>query len=571
MFYFPLEPALRRRVKSLIDAGLERMGDGLAGAVILVLGMMMGASLEVVAVVILALIVVWITAWLGIRRRYVTELGRNLRRMNLAPHEVTMSLREASVLNEMDRLLDSEYERVVLHAMELMSDTAPRRLAERLPGLLDHGSPGVRARALAMGLAMDLPGLRERANAMLEDPVAEVRVAALRAHAALDCEDPTGVLHQFLDSDDSRLRMTALQCVVEFVPARDEARVLARVEPMLQSGTVEERTAIAEALGRRPAPSILHDLLSRLLRDPDVRVRRAAMRSAGRLQQRVHIQLLIEAMGDRQTQHAARDGLAGYGDLVVGTLADWLIDPSIPLPIRREIPRVLSAIGTQDALTALFRYRARDDVRLAYRILKAEHHVRLKNEAVRIPRQLVTDDLEHDARSWMFAFVHYRGCPIGTNRSAERLLCIALNERMEQALDRMFRRLALLYPPRDIDAAYRGLLSSDRRQRGNALEYLDNALSADHRMVLAPFIEELDDERMLDYARRRHGFRFVSYHDSLAAILNGDDPWLRTCALFVVGARRDGSFAEDVAQHLADRHPQVRETALWAQAALGSA
>jgi len=255
----------------------------------------------------------------------------------------------------------------------------------------------------------------------------------------------------------------------------------------------------------------------------------------------------------------------------VGTLADWLIDPSIPLPIRREIPRVLSAIGTQDALTALFRYRARDDVRLAYRILKAEHHVRLKNEAVRIPRQLVTDDLEHDARSWMFAFVHYRGCPIGTNRSAERLLCIALNERMEQALDRMFRRLALLYPPRDIDAAYRGLLSSDRRQRGNALEYLDNALSADHRMVLAPFIEELDDERMLDYARRRHGFRFVSYHDSLAAILNGDDPWLRTCALFVVGARRDGSFAEDVAQHLADRHPQVRETALWAQAALGSA
>lgn len=570
MFYFPLEPALRRRVKSMIDAGLERMGDGLAGAVILLLGATMSASRQVVALVIVGLIVVWLAAWIGLRRRYVSELGRNLRRMNLAPHEMTMSLREASVLSEMDRLLDSRYERVVLHAMELMQEIAPQRLVSHLPALLDHGAAGVRARALSIGLSMDLPGLRERADAMLEDPVAEVRVAALRAHAALDCDDPTGVLHQFLDSDDPKLRLTALQCVVEFSPTREDARVLARVEPIVANGTAEQRVAIADALGRRPAPSVLHDLLGRLLRDHDVRVRRAAMRSAGRLQQRVHIQLMIEALGERPTQHAAREGLAGYGDLVVGTLADWLIDPSIPLTIRREIPRVLDDIGTQEALTALFRYRMRDDVRLSYRILKAMHHIRLKNDGVRMPRSLVTGDLAFDARSWMFAFVHYRTCPIGTTRSAERLLCIALNERMEQAFARMFRRLALLYPPRDIDAAYRGLMSNDRRQRGNALEYLDNALSTDHRQALAPFIEEFDDERMLAYAQRQHGFRFVSYHESLLAILRGEDPWLRTCALYVVGMRREKSFAEDVAQHLADRHPQVRETALWAQAALSA-
>jgi HEAT repeat protein len=378
------------------------------------------------------------------------------------------------------------------------------------------------------------------------------------------------VLHQFLDSEDTLLRHTALQCVIEFSPAREEARVLARVEPLARGGSADERRAIAEGLGRRPAPSLLHHLLGPLLRDADLGVRRAAMRSAGQLQQRVHIQALIEALGDRGTQQAARAGLAGYGDLVTGTLADWLIDPSIPLAIRREIPRVLADIGSQDALSALFRHRMHDDVRLSYRVLKATHHVRIHNESARMPRRLITEDLEHDARSYMFAFVHYRGCPIGLNRSAERLLCIALNERMEQALDRMFRRLALMYPPRDIDAAYRGLLSDDRRKRGNALEYLDNALSADHRLIMAPFIEELGDEGILDYARRRHGFRFVGYHESLIEILRGDDPWLRACALFVVGARREQAFAEDVARNLVDRHPQVRETAIWAQAALAA-
>jgi AAA family ATP:ADP antiporter len=570
MFYFPLEPALRRRVKSMIDAGLERVGDGLAGAVILLLGVTLGAGVKTVAAVVLALIVVWVLAWAAIRRRYVLELGHNLRRMNLAPDQMTYSLREAGVLSEVDRLLESRYERVVIHAIDLMQEASPARLAEKVPELLQHPSAGVRTRALEIGLAIEVPGLRERANEMLKDPAAEVRVAALRAHAALDCDDPTGVLHQFLDSDDAQLRLTALQCVIEFAPASEEGRVYARVEPLLRNGDISERLAVAEGLGHRPGPSSLHELLTPLLRDPAIQVRRAALRSAGRTQHRMHIQTLIEALGDRATQKAARTGLAMFGDRVVGTMADWLIDPTIPVLIRREIPRVLGDVGSQEALNALFRYRAHDDVRLAYRALKAAQNIRQHNASARVPRRLVTEDLEHDARSYLFAFVHYRACPIGGTRSAERLLCIALNERMEQALDRMFRRLALLYPPRDIYAAYRGLMSDDRRQRGNAIEYLDNALSADHRLILAAFVEDVGDEGMLQYAQRQHGYRFVSYHDSLDAILRGDDSWLRACALFVVGARRDSTLSEGVVQNLADRNPQVRETALWAQAALAA-
>jgi len=570
MFYFPLEPALRRRAKSLIDAGLERIGDGLAGAVILFLSMTAGAGVRTIAAVVLALVVAWGMAWIAIRKRYVLELGRNLRRMNLAPHEVMQSLREASVLSEIRDLFGSPYQRVVLHAMELMQEVAPAELRERLPELLRHEAPAVRARALTAGRELELPGLREIADCMLADPASEVRVAALRAHVALGTTDPTAVLEKFMHSEDPQLRLTALQCVVEYAPASEEGRLYGEVETLVREGGADERLAIAEALGRRPGPSSLHDFVRPLLSDPDLRVRRAAMISAGHVRRRIHIQTLIEALGDRPTQKAARMGLAAFGDRVVGTLSDWLVDTSVPLPIRREMPRVLSDIGSQEALDALFRYRQREDVRLSYRVLKGMNHIRVRSESVRMPRKSITEDLEHDGRSHLFAFVHYRACPIGGRRSAERLLCIALNERMDQALDRMFRRLALMYAPREIYAAYRGILSEDRRQRGNALEYLDNALAADHRQILAPFVDELGQDEMLALAERRYGMRFENYQTTLAEILAGDDPWLRTCALYVVGSRKERSLTGGVEQNLNASHPQVRETARWARAALAA-
>lgn len=570
MFYFPLEPAVRRRAKNMIDAGLERMGDGLAGVVILLLGVTVGAGLVSISLMILALVAVWIVAWLAVRRLYVSELGRNLRRMNLAAQDVTMPLREASVLNEVNRLLDSGYERIVLHAMELMQEVAPKKLIERLPELLDHTSAAVRARAIELSMKYGVPGLEEKAQAMIEDRAPEVRIAALRARASVDMGGSFDLVESYLDAPDPQLRLTALQCVIEYAPPQFEARVHARIEQMARAGDAATRRAIAEGLGHRAGPSAIHDLLPPLLKDPDVDVRRAALVSAGRLGQRRHTQTLIEALGDRTVHVAARRGLAEYGDRVTGTLADWLIDPTVNLTIRREIPRVLSAIGTQEAMTALFRYREREDVRLSYRVLKAAHQIRIRSDGVRVPRRLVEEDLEHDARSYLFAFVHYRACPIGEPRSAERLLCLALNERMEQALDRMFRRLALLYPPRDIYAAYRGILSENRRQRGNAIEYLDNALTAEHRQIMAPFVEDLGEHALLDHAGRVHGFRFGGYHETLEAILQGDDAWLRACALYVVGARLEHSLSNAVEENLSARNPQIRETARWAHAALAA-
>jgi ATP:ADP antiporter, AAA family len=511
-----------------------------------------------------------VVAWLGLRRGYVRELGRNLRRMNLDPHSLPMSLRESRLLGEVRAMLKSPYERVVLHGIEVLEDAAPEAIQRHVETLLEHPSVAVRLRGLRL-LRTPIPeGARTRLDALLHDREAKIRVAALRARCLLDGRPTLDAIAPYLECSDLALRRSALACLIEAATADEEPQVRALIERRLREADEDERATIAEALGLRAGESTLHDFIAELVEDPSPLVRNAALVAAGRAGRRTLVPKLIELLQDRLARSAARQGLAAFGDRVVGTLGDYLADGSVPLAIRRELPRVLRDIGTPEAARALLRCRDRSDVRLAYRVLKALNRIRVLDPRFEFPRDQVGEDLEHDVRSWMFAFVHYRSCPIGGLRTAERLLCIALNERMDQALNRVFRRLGLLYRPDEVHAAYRGVLSADPRTRGSALEYLETALEPEHAALLLPLVDDSGDEKRLELAASRFGYRFVSGKASLAALIEGEDAWLRTCALFAAGSQREHELLPQVERHVEDREPFVRETALWARLALAA-
>ncbi|HET7225014.1 MAG TPA: Npt1/Npt2 family nucleotide transporter, partial [Candidatus Eisenbacteria bacterium] len=211
LFYFPLEPGLRRRAKAMIDAGLERIGDALSGVLILVLGVTIGAGTWSVALVVTALVIIWLAAWFRIRRGYVDELGRNLRRMNLDPAAEPLPLREAAVRGATTRLLASPWERVVLHGMEVLADADLRALRQQLPRLLSHPSPEVRARALALAAAHWPERAEAHLAAQLADPDPRVRLAALAVRAELDPSIGLEAFAPYLDAPDPRVRAEALR------------------------------------------------------------------------------------------------------------------------------------------------------------------------------------------------------------------------------------------------------------------------------------------------------------------------------------------------------------------------
>jgi ATP:ADP antiporter, AAA family len=571
LFYFPLAPAMRRHAKAVIEAGLERLGDACAAVLILAVAMTVGANTWTVALIVAVVVAVWLLAWLQLRHGYTRELGRNLQRLHVDLESSTIPLREAGLLKEMVRLLRNPYERVVLTAIAMLEENAPRLLQARLPELLEHPASRVRARALALIVVRQTEEVRGHVRRLLNDPDPAVRLEALRAHSALGGGGTqASALDEFLDSEDPDLRITALQCLVQYAPEPDLPSVRERLAARLASGNATARAEVAEALGHRDPPNPLADMLEPLLADEDLEVRRAALCSAGRAQRREYVPILIQALAELSTEKAAREGLTAWGERVIGTLGDHLIDPAVPIEVRRQIPRVLGDIPSPDSVTALFRCRRPKDVVLAYRILKAANHIRNADPRISFPTTLVAEDLDHDVRAHLNVLVTQRDCPVGDPRSPERFLSVVLDERREQALNRIFRRLALIYPAKQIYAAYRGLLADDTKLRSNALEYLDNVLSLEHRDLVLPLVDDAREDERLQMAENKYGLRYAGYQEMLRALIAGDDAWLRTCALYVVGARRQQALRDQVAAWLDDKDPRVRETAGWAHAALAA-
>jgi hypothetical protein len=62
----------------------------------------------------------------------------------------------------------------------------------------------------------------------------------------------------------------------------------------------------------------------------------------------------------------------------------------------------------------------------------------------------------------------------------------------------------------------------------------------------------------------------MSAHESLALLIDSDDLFLRTCALYVVGIRRQRSLLSRVETNLESADARVRETAAWARLILAA-
>jgi AAA family ATP:ADP antiporter len=578
LLFFPLQPGIKRRAKAVIEAGIERVGDALAGLLILAAGLLLDVTSSTLAALVLILGAVWLVACARLRTGYVRQLGRNLGRLMLQPEREPVSLRELSILKETVRVLDSPYERVVLQAIDLLEQNAARLLDPRIPSLLAHASPRVRARALEYAASSASLADRHHIAELVNDPDPMVRLMAMRIRCASGGDRPLVVLGEYLVSDNHQLRAAAIACLVESIRDDELPRIRALIEQQLSQGNREDRTAIAAALGARTAATELDQLLAPLLNDEEIKVRCAALRAVGAAGLLEHAPVLIRALAAPDTETAARAGLIALGDRVIETLSDSLVDEQVPIEARRAIPRVLGDLPTARVVEALFRVRGRDDVMLSYRILKATNRLRLANERLVFPADLVEQDLDYDVREFLLSELHADG---QANRAdserqtdkgdqAEQFLALVLRERTAQAFNRVFRRLALLYAPRPMFSAYLATLSDNPRVRANAFEYIERTLSPGLRALVLPLLPGARRTERVELAHNRYGLGQMTSQESLVALVESDDLWLRSCALYVVGVRRQRDLLPQVEGNLASADTRVSQTAAWAKLALAA-
>ena len=544
LLYLPVAPEVKSQVKSFIDMFIWRLADGLAGLVLLGFATGWKFSVSRISLVTFVFLFTWIAIAAWVRREYLNVLRRAIERRALDPERTAAATLDSTTTEILALALNRGDEQQMLYGLSLFELSREPAWHPRLRHLLGHESPAVRQRVLRLLTESGDRGIVPRVQAMVRDESPEVRTEALHYLVAHTGCDPISLLTTGADFPDWSLQGSVVAYLSRMGRPENLAVTQLLVRSMLSRSDTDAARSRAEAarvLGQVPPPSGLHAELIPLLRDRDPLVAEQALLSAGRTRGRELLTLVVSRLGEPRLAAAARAALAQYGDRAIGTLQDHLNDEQVPLPIRKQIPHALAQTATPEAAAVLARSLIQSDPGLRYDILKALNKLRRRDPALVAASPELENVLQAEIigyyRSFQIlaAFDPHAGAASG-GHPAEPLLTRALRERMDHEFERIFRLLALFYPPRDIYNAYVGLTSGRRHLRANALEVLEHLLQPEMYRRLAYVLDnDIGLGQKLEFARQLCRIPEGSGSQAVRTLIHSGDRWLAACAVYTVG------------------------------------
>jgi hypothetical protein len=216
---------------------------------------------------------------------------------------------------------------------------------------------------------------------------------------------------------------------------------------------------------------------------------------AGELVPHVIPLLAVDALAD-----FALFALRKVAEEQVGQMADALLNPNQPLPLRRRLARVFSVCVSQRAADALL--AALDDERfdVRFQVARSLSAIVARNPGLRIPpariSQVVLNEVAVGQPVW-------EGRRLLDGFVSASPLDEFVRDRAGQSLAHVFTLLSLVYPREPLQIAFRSLHSEDPYLRGTALEYLEGILPAEVREPLWPFLVRSRSARGTDHQQAR--------------------------------------------------------------------
>ncbi len=560
LLYVPVPAADRTRAKAFIDGILKPAAIGLSGIVLIGLSRYLG--IQDMSWFVLAALVAWTLLVFRCKREYVRTLLTTLRRRRLDFASATLQITDDATIEALAKSLDAPNDAQVLHALELLHhvEKQSKTIKDRVVQLASSPSLQVRLAALRF---LGQHGSFEDAEiiaAHLQDEAEEVRAHAILAMASLGRDHAVRTLQGSLKDPAPRVRAAAVAGLIKYGGLDGILRSAEELKAMLTHESPRVRESAAWVLGEIEVKNFYQPVLE-LLQDKDARVRTAAIAAAGRMKSPELIPALVYALEGARTADAAVTALVAYGEGIAPLLSKVLNNEHESLSVRRQIPKILGALGSPEVLPLLLEYLDAPDLKLRHQIIKATArlHDALPGAVVDEARvtRVVEDELRRVYRLAMLA------ADLQFDES-DVLLKDALSTRRTQALNRIFRLLGLRYPYKTLEMVYLTLISRDitPQARANAVEVLDNILEGAPKRDLLPLVEG-NAQQQLQVAREEFGLQPGTRNDALIALLDSGDEWLSVVALERLGRDKAVAHYDRIHVLLASPAPIIRETAAW--------
>jgi AAA family ATP:ADP antiporter len=355
------------------------------------------------------------------------------------------------------------------------------------------------------------------------------------------------------------------------IEALRDKRELAR--GVLTPAWIATAAADADPERRRMAASAMAvrceatDELPRLLEDSDRRVVAAACRAAGQVGSRASLDQIVRKLDDPVLRSVVIESLTAYGARICGALGDCLADEALPMGVRRQIPRVLKAIRDQRSVDVLLKALSRPELSIRAAVLRALSHLRETVPRLDYGETFVTEQILHEARHYfelysaLEPFRHHKSTPTATG-----LLTRALEERLQQTIERLFHLLGLRYPPEDMHAAYLAVRQRRKEQFLAALDFLDTVLERPLKRVLLPLLD--GSEGLAERGRDLFGVEIQDAESAVRDLIRSTDPWLAACAMSAAAEQKFYRLGPDIAAAEECAGSEVQQVARSARVAL---
>lgn len=291
---------------------------------------------------------------------------------------------------------------------------------------------------------------------------------------------------------DEVVDATTRHTLAELTAASERELLAARIRQMKQQRSAGDAPPLAEhgdAAGITPDPAgvPLAAAVTALTSGDERAIRRCL---TGSFMDTRLAPCLLPLLGHDALASDVRMELRWMVPRLIGTLADALLDPDLPLVARQRIPSVLEVTHNPRAVEALMSGLDDDEFNVRYSSARALARMRARDADIDIDGArvfaVIERELAVDERAWLARELDYE---VELRGDAGDLADVD-NPRMNISMEHVFTLLGLVLDRQALRLALRAVASDDRTLRGTALEYLENVLPDELRRDLWPLLGE---------------------------------------------------------------------------------
>jgi len=466
LLYIPIPPEVKYKAKVFIDMFVNKFAKGIGALFILLFLSVLSFEIKYISIVAIAFIIIWIILNLLITKEYVNIVKRNIEIKWQDADKFVAEKIDIDMTKLVFDTIESKKRSSVLYAMNLFDLVKKEKLSSKLKKIISYKSDEVRASSMDSLLEVDGEVLIPETEDALDEESLDAQVKEIMS---------LNVYQELMK--DHLDKIVSEEGKDEEVSRMEAAKVMGMMEP---------------------TPSVVHNL-GKLLRDKSPEVVSYALESAGKLKKRELVPFIIQNLTNPSLRSAANRALAKYGVKVIGTLKDYLGDPSEDARLRKAIPGILAQTGAQRAADVLALELRKESRVVEHEIISAMYKMRSEKPQIHFREQIVVPQIIREIKVSYLILKEIHDLKTDKKKG---FMAKDLENNLARSLKYIFELLSLIYPREDIIKAYQNITTGTRKATDYSIELLDNIVKKEIMEVLLPLIEDIPFEDKVKKGRK---------------------------------------------------------------------